>query len=149
VYEATWKGVKVAVKKSLSKRDIPPEEIDQLLHEISLMNYLQHPNVLQFYGACLKAPNICMIVELVELGTTHLFIFHALFNDSHHRSQQSRRLEESVEEEFSRTFVETTTANGSRRRSWNGLPLCTGSNYFLATMPYTFEWNSLVYISSF
>jgi serine/threonine-protein kinase CTR1 len=56
------------------KQNFSPEEMNQLLHEICIMNSLEHPNVIQFFGACLRLPNLCMIVELAEFGDLHRFL---------------------------------------------------------------------------
>jgi hypothetical protein len=41
-----------------------------LLLSVFLFNHskLQHPNIVDFYGACMKAPNFCMVMELCEMS---------------------------------------------------------------------------------
>ena len=33
-----------------------------------LPSKLNHPNVVDFYGACMKAPNLCFVMELCEMS---------------------------------------------------------------------------------
>jgi len=35
---------------------------------------LHHPNVVMFMGACLKPPNVCLVLELCEHGSLHQFL---------------------------------------------------------------------------
>uniref|UniRef100_A0A7R9VLW3 non-specific serine/threonine protein kinase n=1 Tax=Chlamydomonas euryale TaxID=1486919 RepID=A0A7R9VLW3_9CHLO len=62
VYRATWKGTPVAVKKWFD-----PNATDQMMQEfreeVMTLQSLRHPNVLQFLGACMKHPDLCMVTE--------------------------------------------------------------------------------------
>jgi len=72
VFKATWLGTEVAVKllpsQFLNKKQFNEEH---LLKEAALMKSLRHPNVLQFLGVCTVAPNICIIMEYMPLGSLY------------------------------------------------------------------------------
>jgi len=62
VYRGLWKGTPVAIKKWFD-----PNATDQLMQEfreeVMTLQEMRHPNVLQFLGACMKPPNLCMVTE--------------------------------------------------------------------------------------
>lgn len=64
IYKGSWKGTPVAVKKWFD-----PNATDQLMQEfreeVMTLQALKHPNVLQFLGACMKQPNLCMVTEIL------------------------------------------------------------------------------------
>ncbi|KAH3767007.1 serine/threonine protein kinase [Pelomyxa schiedti] len=70
VWYAKWRGQRVAVKRLLNQKegDSEGERYNQL-KEIALMSELRHPNIVLFMGACLKAPDMCIITEFMELGS--------------------------------------------------------------------------------
>mmetsp|Transcript_9618 Transcript_9618/g.23858 ORF Transcript_9618/g.23858 Transcript_9618/m.23858 type:complete len:304 (-) Transcript_9618:391-1302(-) len=62
VYRGLWRGTPVAIKKWFD-----PNATDQLMQEfreeVMTLQALRHPNILQFLGACIKPPNLCMVTE--------------------------------------------------------------------------------------
>ena len=42
--------------------------------QVAVLSRLQHPHIVCFLGACLLAPNACIIEELVEGGSLHNFL---------------------------------------------------------------------------
>ncbi len=73
VYQAVWKGTDVAVKV------VPVGEDQQQVktvcqtfkHEVRVMRELRHPNVVLFMAACTKPPRLCIVMELMELGSLY------------------------------------------------------------------------------
>ncbi|KAL6076589.1 Constitutive triple response 4 [Balamuthia mandrillaris] len=68
VYKGTWRGTTVAIKKLLSEDMDDPSDYQEFIKEIEIMSKLRHPNVVQFLGACLQPPNICIVTEFLEKG---------------------------------------------------------------------------------
>jgi hypothetical protein len=73
VYQAMWKGTDVAVKV------VPAGNVQQqgkavcktFKHEVRVMRELRHPNVVLFMAACTKPPRLCIVMELMELGSLY------------------------------------------------------------------------------
>jgi hypothetical protein len=72
VYQAVWKGTDVAVKV------VPAGDVQQgkavcktFKHEVRVMRELRHPNVVLFMAACTKPPRLCIVMELMELGSLY------------------------------------------------------------------------------
>ncbi|KAL6080092.1 putative serine/threonine-protein kinase SIS8 [Balamuthia mandrillaris] len=70
VYKATWRGTAVAVKK-LPAHLLTASFFDDFEREAALMKRLRHPNVLQFLGACLISPDVCIIMEMMPRGSLY------------------------------------------------------------------------------
>lgn len=72
VVEGTWVGLPVAIKRPHAAhiRD-DPKAMDGFLYEIEMMTKLHHPNIVQFLGACITSPNICLVLEYLPLGNLH------------------------------------------------------------------------------
>lgn len=68
VYLGTWQGTTVAVKK-LPAHKINEEFLREFAREANLMKTLRHPNVLQFLGASLDPPDICIVTEYMPKGS--------------------------------------------------------------------------------
>ncbi|GMH38101.1 hypothetical protein BSKO_05985 [Bryopsis sp. KO-2023] len=62
VYRGIWKGCPVAIKKWFD-----PDHSDKMMvefrAEVMTLAELRHPNVVQFLGACMKPPELCMVME--------------------------------------------------------------------------------------
>jgi serine/threonine protein kinase len=71
VYEATYRGQRVAVKRLLSSWCSDEDMVERFREEILLMSTMNHPNVLLFIGAVLdtQAGNLCLVTELCAKGT--------------------------------------------------------------------------------
>ncbi|KAL1784173.1 mitogen-activated protein kinase kinase kinase MLK4 [Sigmodon hispidus] len=69
VYRATWQGQEVAVKAA--RRD--PEQdaaaaAESVRREARLFAMLQHPNIIQLRGVCLRQPHLCLVLEFARGG---------------------------------------------------------------------------------
>ncbi|XP_057716351.1 mitogen-activated protein kinase kinase kinase 9 [Corythoichthys intestinalis] len=69
VYRAVWRGAEVAVKAA--RRD-PDEDAEQTLasvrQEAKLFAMLDHANIMALLGACLRQPNLCLVMEFARGG---------------------------------------------------------------------------------
>ena len=65
IHSAKWNGKDVAVKKLRVQR-VSRKRLDQFVDEIKVFCQLQHNNIVEFYGACIKTPNLCIVMELME-----------------------------------------------------------------------------------
>ncbi|AVK76543.1 serine-threonine kinase [Pandoravirus neocaledonia] len=68
VYRGRWKGVDVAVKR-LAKQRLTERRALDFRAEVAFLSELNHPNVVLFVGACVQAPNLCVVTEYVERGS--------------------------------------------------------------------------------
>jgi serine/threonine protein kinase len=70
VHRATWRGVDVIAKFSLSEhKGAIKEEVEaEILHEISLLATLRHPDLVMFLGCCLQESPIMFITQYMEGG---------------------------------------------------------------------------------
>ncbi|KAM7050047.1 mitogen-activated protein kinase kinase kinase 21 isoform 1-T1 [Molossus nigricans] len=69
VYRATWQGQEVAVKAA--RRD--PEQdaaaaAESVRREARLFAMLQHPNIIELRGVCLRQPHLCLVLEFARGG---------------------------------------------------------------------------------
>ncbi|AVL94173.1 putative serine/threonine protein kinase receptor [Megavirus vitis] len=77
VHKATWKGTEVAVKVMASE-SITKENERAFRDEVKVMTNLRHPNVVLFMAACTKPPNMCIVMELMSLGSMYELIHNEL-----------------------------------------------------------------------
>ena len=70
VYRAVWKGTDVAVK-ALSAHNAVKAAWDNFKKEVSVITALRHPNVVLFMAASTKPPKMCIVMELMELGSLY------------------------------------------------------------------------------
>eukprot|EP01096_Ripella_sp_DP13-Kostka_P011867 TRINITY_DN4879_c0_g2_i2.p1 TRINITY_DN4879_c0_g2~~TRINITY_DN4879_c0_g2_i2.p1 ORF type:complete len:599 (+),score=237.74 TRINITY_DN4879_c0_g2_i2:394-2190(+) len=63
-----YKGIKVAIK--VLKATIDKKELKNFNSEIDILKHANSPNVIRFYGGCLK-PKICLVMELCENGSLY------------------------------------------------------------------------------
>jgi serine/threonine protein kinase len=71
LFRAKWKNEVVALKLYRATRQ---EQIEEFENELELLQLLQHPNIVSFYGACLKMPRIGIVVEYCENGSLAKYI---------------------------------------------------------------------------
>jgi hypothetical protein len=73
VYQAVWKGTDVAVKVvPVGEGQQQAKAVCQTFkHEVRVMRELRHPNVVLFMAACTKPPRLCIVMELMELGSLY------------------------------------------------------------------------------
>eukprot|EP00742_Colponemidia_sp_Colp-10_P007229 GILJ01007769.1.p1 GENE.GILJ01007769.1~~GILJ01007769.1.p1 ORF type:complete len:1687 (-),score=295.75 GILJ01007769.1:212-5272(-) len=67
VYQASWRGTDVAVKK-LNVQEINPVALRDITREVSTMIRLRHPNLVLFMGANLKQAPLCVVTEYCAGG---------------------------------------------------------------------------------
>ncbi|KAJ1495247.1 mitogen activated protein kinase, partial [Baffinella frigidus] len=65
VHSGMYKGVLVAVKR-LKITALEDESRGGFRKEIELLSLLRHRNIVRFIGACLQAPDLCVLTELAE-----------------------------------------------------------------------------------
>lgn len=63
----------MAIKK-LPAHKLTEEFLREFAREARLMRSLRHPNVLQFLGACLDPPDICIVTEYMPRGSLYQLI---------------------------------------------------------------------------
>ncbi|QBZ81425.1 Protein kinase catalytic incomplete domain containing protein [Pandoravirus celtis] len=68
VYRGRWKGVDVAVKR-FPKQSLTERAALDFRAEVAFLSELSHPNVVLFIGACVQAPNLCVVTEYVARGS--------------------------------------------------------------------------------
>eukprot|EP01087_Luapelamoeba_hula_P003945 TRINITY_DN138_c0_g1_i2.p1 TRINITY_DN138_c0_g1~~TRINITY_DN138_c0_g1_i2.p1 ORF type:complete len:1733 (-),score=273.96 TRINITY_DN138_c0_g1_i2:43-5241(-) len=71
VHKAIWKDSDVAVKLLNTGNSISRENKVNFVSEVKIMTQLRHPNVVLFMGACTTPPNLCIIMEYMELGSLY------------------------------------------------------------------------------
>eukprot|EP01087_Luapelamoeba_hula_P023922 TRINITY_DN8936_c0_g1_i2.p1 TRINITY_DN8936_c0_g1~~TRINITY_DN8936_c0_g1_i2.p1 ORF type:complete len:520 (+),score=68.23 TRINITY_DN8936_c0_g1_i2:242-1801(+) len=68
VYKARWKGVDVAVKRFIKQKLSERHKVD-FRAEVAFLSEMHHPNIVLFIGACMQAPNLCILTEHVKQGS--------------------------------------------------------------------------------
>ena len=61
-------AIDVAVKEILQRRP-SPKALKELRKEAEAMHAMRHPNVIQLYGASLKPPHLCLVLEFAPYGS--------------------------------------------------------------------------------
>ncbi|XP_047143743.1 uncharacterized protein LOC124817551 [Hydra vulgaris] len=67
VYLSKWKDAIVAVKKLRLQR-ISKNRLKDFTKEVTNYYTLNHPNVVKFLGACTVTPNLCIIMEYMDMS---------------------------------------------------------------------------------
>eukprot|EP00002_Diphylleia_rotans_P006346 TRINITY_DN1572_c0_g1_i7.p1 TRINITY_DN1572_c0_g1~~TRINITY_DN1572_c0_g1_i7.p1 ORF type:complete len:1163 (+),score=185.46 TRINITY_DN1572_c0_g1_i7:1196-4684(+) len=70
VYLANYKGQEIAVKKFM-KQKMTERQYFAILAEIMILREVHHETILGFHGACIKQPNICLLLEYAPFGSLH------------------------------------------------------------------------------
>uniref|UniRef100_A0A6I8NB41 mitogen-activated protein kinase kinase kinase n=1 Tax=Ornithorhynchus anatinus TaxID=9258 RepID=A0A6I8NB41_ORNAN len=69
VYRARWRGEEVAVKAARPDPEQDPRAAaEQVRREARLFGALRHPNIIALRGACLRPPNLCLVMEYARGG---------------------------------------------------------------------------------
>lgn len=71
VHEGRWRGDRVALK-TLFDPKVDEKIKKEYMDELHCMRHLDHPNVVKFLGACVKPPNMCIVMELCQYSMFHL-----------------------------------------------------------------------------
>lgn len=69
VYRAQLWGQEVAVKELRLKEGSGDAVIKEFKKEVKIMRTLRHPNVVEFLGACVMPPNLCIVTEYLTNGS--------------------------------------------------------------------------------
>jgi mitogen-activated protein kinase kinase kinase 7 len=72
VYKGIWRDTYVAVKNIVSENDK-----EAFIVEVRQLSRVKHENIVKLYGACTKAPNICLVMEYAEGGSLFNILHHA------------------------------------------------------------------------
>ncbi|XP_061175578.1 uncharacterized protein LOC133184504 [Saccostrea echinata] len=67
VYQAKYKGSVVAVKK-LRVTCVPKCLLQEFYAEINILNRLEHSFIVKFIGACTTVPNLCIVMEYMQMS---------------------------------------------------------------------------------
>jgi len=67
VYLGEWQNRKVAIKK-LFRDEVDDSELAIFRKEIEIMSKFSHSKIVQFLGASLQQPNICILTEFMDRG---------------------------------------------------------------------------------
>eukprot|EP01052_Picozoa_sp_SAG31_P010214 SAG31_NODE_552_length_14204_cov_14.295356_8_plen_484_part_00 len=71
VYQGRWRGMACAVKRfHYNSEDVSLATVFR--NEVFLLRNLNHDNLLRFYGACTRAPNLCIVTELLVGSLSNL-----------------------------------------------------------------------------
>ena len=73
VYRGEWLDTEVAVKIPNFKK-MDDDSIGRFLREVKLMSFLHHPNIVLFLGACITAPDVCLVMEYLSEGNLYDFL---------------------------------------------------------------------------
>jgi predicted Ser/Thr protein kinase len=78
VYTGLHRGKKVAVKVLHEAEMTSTDQLRNFRAEVGVMRSLNHDNIVKFYGACMKRPHVCIIMELCS---------HSLFEVLHEQEK--------------------------------------------------------------
>ena len=67
VHFAKWKGTVVAAKK-LRNQSVSKRRLKEFTDEIFLLCKLEHPNIVKFIGASIVTPNLCIVMEYMQMS---------------------------------------------------------------------------------
>ncbi|KAK3279811.1 hypothetical protein CYMTET_12324 [Cymbomonas tetramitiformis] len=73
VYRALYKGTPVAVKRWFNP-DLTDAVLQEFREEVLTLKDMRHPNVVQMIGACMRPPNLCIILE--HLPYSLFYVLH-------------------------------------------------------------------------
>jgi serine/threonine protein kinase len=63
VYKAYYKGKRIALKQLLAQQ-VNQKTVTDFQNELNILSILTHTNIVQFLGAVLAPPNLCLLTEL-------------------------------------------------------------------------------------
>jgi len=69
IYEANWRGTKIAVKKLPAT--MTDKQLNEFYQEAALMKSLRHPNILQYLGISHAGREVCICMEFMPLGSLY------------------------------------------------------------------------------
>eukprot|EP00775_Hariotina_reticulata_P007364 gene7364-7575_t len=62
VHRGSWRGTPVAIKRWFNP-NLQEDVQDEFRQEVMTLQQLHHPHIVQFLGACMKPPNLCLVTE--------------------------------------------------------------------------------------
>merc|ERR1712232_638590 len=99
VFRGSYRGQQVAIKKMMLPGDAAHEKskLEELRREIDSLRFLRHPRLVQFIGACLTPPSLCVLTELMVGGSLHdlLHVKRAVLQ-AHDRKRLSLQVVEAI-----------------------------------------------------
>jgi serine/threonine protein kinase len=69
VFRGKFRGETVAIKKIHANALSNLASIQEFQSEVAVLCTLRHPNILKFFGACVKPPNLMIVTEFMARGT--------------------------------------------------------------------------------
>ncbi|XP_078482651.1 uncharacterized protein LOC778976 [Ciona intestinalis] len=72
--EGTFGSVYRAIWVTQGKQEVAVKKLNQMEKEAHVLSVLSHRNVIQFYGACVDAPNFCIVTEYAPYGSLFDFL---------------------------------------------------------------------------
>ena len=85
IYEATWRGTKIAVKKLPTT--MTDKQLAEFYDEAALMKTLRHPNILQYLGISQSGREVCICMEFMPLGSLYHLLHLPSSSYSRHRAK--------------------------------------------------------------
>ncbi|XVE87494.1 hypothetical protein DITRI_Ditri18aG0122200 [Diplodiscus trichospermus] len=73
LYRGTYCSQEVAVKVLKPER-VTREMLREFSQEVYIMRKIRHKNVVQFIGACTRAPNLCIVTEFMAKGSLYDYL---------------------------------------------------------------------------
>jgi hypothetical protein len=80
VYQGRYKTMDVAIK-FLVCIELTPERVVSFCNEATILNSLQHPNVVKCYGVSVMPPALCLVTEFCHFGSLFDFL-HSVGKDT-------------------------------------------------------------------
>ena len=68
MFRGQWRETDVAVKKFLDQ-ELGANIVSQFRKEVTIMQRLRHPNIVQFIGACTQPPDLCIVTQFIPRGS--------------------------------------------------------------------------------
>ncbi|XP_059280982.1 serine/threonine-protein kinase STY17-like isoform X3 [Lycium ferocissimum] len=72
-YKGTYCSQEVAIKV-LKPEQLNMDILKEFSQEVFIMRKIRHKNVVQFIGACTRAPNLCIVTEYMSRGSIYDFL---------------------------------------------------------------------------
>ncbi|XWS45615.1 hypothetical protein CRYUN_Cryun15aG0151700 [Craigia yunnanensis] len=73
LYRGTYCSQEVAIKV-LKPEQVTDEMLREFSQEVYIMRKIRHKNVVQFIGACTRAPNLCIVTEFMARGSIYDYL---------------------------------------------------------------------------